>query len=336
MRTFSKGMRQRLAIARAILHRPRVLLLDEPHSGLDPRAVDILDGLLTEIRAEHTFVMVTHNIAKGLELGHPTHDRRRRPHRLRAGGRRRPRDRSAPCIASTSGKARCSERVLRQFTAILRKDLIRELRTREMLISMILFVLLAMVIFHYAFTVKEDADLTYFTGGMLWVTFIFAMLLGLNRSFAQEKDERCLDGLLLCPVDRVTIFFAKTAGNLVFLLIIQVGRGAGLHAVLHRAQLRRALLPFLVVLLLADVGICALGTLLATISMNTRSRDLLLPIIFLPLIVPVLIAATGATTLIFAEGAGFGGLTPAPAFLLGFDAVFMVAAYGTYDFAIGE
>ena len=109
----------------------------------------------------------------------------------------------------------------RQFKAILRKDLIRELRTREMLVSMILFVLLAMVIFHYAFTVKEGADLTYFTGGMLWVTFIFAMLLGLNRSFAQEKDEHCLDGLLLCPVDRVTIFLAKTAGNLIFLLIIQ-------------------------------------------------------------------------------------------------------------------
>jgi heme exporter protein A len=69
VRTYSKGMRQRLAIARAILHRPRVLLLDEPHSGLDPRAVDILDGLLQEIRDEHTFVMVTHNIAKGLEWG---------------------------------------------------------------------------------------------------------------------------------------------------------------------------------------------------------------------------------------------------------------------------
>ncbi len=108
-----------------------------------------------------------------------------------------------------------------QFMAILRKDLIRELRTRDMIVSMILFVLLAMVIFHYAFTVKEGTDLTFFTGGMLWVTFIFAMLLGLNRSFAQEKDEQCLDGLLLCPVDRVTIFFAKTAGNLVFLLIIQ-------------------------------------------------------------------------------------------------------------------
>jgi heme exporter protein B len=225
---------------------------------------------------------------------------------------------------------------LRQFMAILRKDLIRELRTREMLISMILFVLLAMVIFHYAFTVKEGADLTYFTGGMLWVTFIFAMLLGLNRSFAQEKDERCLDGLLLCPVDRVTIFLAKTAGNLIFLLIVQVVAVPVFTLFFVQRSYVADLLPFVVVLLLADVGICALGTLLATISMNTRSRDLLLPIIFLPLIVPVLIAATGATTLIFAECAGLGGLLARVLFLLGFDVVFIVAAYGTYDFAIGE
>ena len=223
-----------------------------------------------------------------------------------------------------------------QFRAILRKDLIRELRTRDMLVSMILFVLLAMVIFHYAFTVKENADLTYFTGGMLWVTFIFAMLLGLNRSFAQEKDERCLDGLLLCPVDRVTIFFAKSAGNLIFLLIIQAVAVPVFTLFFIKHSYGADLLPFLVVLLLADVGICALGTLLATISMNTRSRDLLLPILLLPLIVPVLIAATGATTLIFAEGAGFADLAARLLFLLGFDAVFLVAAWGTYDFAIGE
>ena len=224
----------------------------------------------------------------------------------------------------------------RQFKAILRKDLTRELRTREMLVSMVLFVLLAMIVFHYAFSVKEGVDLTYFTGGMLWATFIFAMLLGLNRSFAQEKDEHCLDGLLLCPVDRVTIFLAKTAGNLIFLLIIQaVAVPVFTLFFVERSYL--ADLPlFLLVLLLADMGICALGTLLATISMNTRSRDLLLPILFLPLIVPVLIAATAATTGIFAEGTSLGDLATRLLFLLGFDLVFMVAAYGTYDFAIGE
>jgi heme exporter protein B len=223
-----------------------------------------------------------------------------------------------------------------QFSAILRKDLVRELRTREMLVSMILFVLLAMVIFHWAFSVKGETDLTYFTGGMLWVTFVFAMLLGLNRSFAQEKDERCLDGLLLCPVDRVTIFLAKTAGNLVFLLIIQAVAVPVFALFFIERSIVGDLLPFLVVLLLADLGICSLGTLLATISMNTRSRDLLLPILFLPLIVPLLVAATSATTLVFADGAGFGTVGARLLFLLGFDAVFLVAAWGTYDFAIGE
>jgi heme exporter protein B len=224
----------------------------------------------------------------------------------------------------------------RQLMAILRKDLIRELRTREMLVSMFLFVMLALVIFHYAFGVHEDTDLTSFTGGMLWVTFIFAALLGLNRSFAQEKDEQCLDGLLLCPVDRVTIFLAKTAGNLVFLLIIQaVSVPVFTLFFIERSYAADAGL-FVLVLVLADLGICTLGTLLATIAMHTRARDLLMPIVFLPLIVPVLIAATSATTAIFADGADLGGLAARLGFLAGFDAIFMVAAYGTYDFAIGE
>jgi heme exporter protein B len=220
--------------------------------------------------------------------------------------------------------------------AMLRKDLVRELRTKEMLISMFLFVMLALIIFHYAFSVRGDTDLTYFTGGMLWVTFIFAALLGLNRSFAQEKDEDCLDGLLLCPVDRVTIFLAKTAGNLVFLLIIQVVSVPVFTLFFVKHSYLGRLPLFIAVLLLADLGICALGTLLATISMSTRARDLLLPVVFLPLIVPVLIAATSATTGIFAHVADAGSIGARLLFLAVFDVVFMVAAYGTYDFAIGE
>jgi len=223
-----------------------------------------------------------------------------------------------------------------RFAAIVRKDLVRELRTRDMLLSMTLFVLLAMVVFHFAFSAREEADLTYYTGGMLWVIFILAMLLGLNRSFAAEREERCLDGLLLCPVDRVTIFWAKTAGNLIFLLAIQAV-AIPIFTLLFVERSYLGDLPlFIAVVLLADLGICALGTLLATISMQTRSRDLLLPIVFLPLIVPVLIAATAATTLIFAEEAGLHDLLARLLFLLGFDAVFLVAAWGTYDFVIGE
>lgn len=222
-----------------------------------------------------------------------------------------------------------------QFSAILRKDLTRELRTREVLVSVFLFVMLALVIFHYAFA-GDGNDVTFFTGGMLWVTFLFGALLGLNRSFAQEKDEGCLDGLLLCPVDRVTIFLAKTVANLVLLLVIQVV-AIPVFTLFFVERSYLADLPLLVlVVLLADVGICALGTLLATISMNSRARDLLLPVLFLPLIVPVMIAATSATTAIFASGAGLGDLAARLGFLAAFDAVFLVAAYGTYDFAIGE
>ena len=176
------------------------------------RAPGILDGLLAEIRPDHTFVMVTHAPEKGLELATQAII-------VEAGGVV---FRSAGPVAAAAFAAVYREHVpegpvalmgRRQYAAILRKDLIRELRTREMLVSMFLFVMLALVIFHFAFGVREGTDLTYFTGGMLWVTFVFGALLGLNRSFAQEKDENCLDGLLLCPVDRVIIFLAKTAAT---------------------------------------------------------------------------------------------------------------------------
>lgn len=222
-----------------------------------------------------------------------------------------------------------------QFAALLHKDLLRELRTRETLVSMLLFVLLALVIFHYAFDVGAGG-LTRLTGGMLWVTFVFAVLLGLNRTFAQEKDEHCLDGLLLCPVDRVVIFAAKTAANLVFVLVIQAAAVPVFSVFFVQRDYLGQLPAFLAVLLLADLGICALGTLLATISMSTRARDLLLPVLFLPLVVPLVIAASSATTMALADGAGFGELAGRLLFLSGFDLVFLVAAWGTYDYAIGE
>ncbi len=221
-----------------------------------------------------------------------------------------------------------------QFVALLQKDLLRELRRRETIVSMLLFVLLALVIFHYAFDV--GGEMARLTGGMLWVTFVFAVLLGLNRTFAQEKDEQCLDGLLLCPVDRVVIFAAKTAANLVFVLLIEAA-AVPVFSVLFVQRDYVAQLPvFVTVLLLADLGICALGTLLATISMNTRARDLLLPVLFLPLVVPLVVAASSATTLAIADGAGFAALRGRLLFLAAFDLVFLVVAWGTYDFAIEE
>jgi heme exporter protein B len=225
---------------------------------------------------------------------------------------------------------------LRQFKAMVRKDIVSELRSRETVVSMFLFVVLAMVVFHYAFTVPGGGDLSFYTGGMLWVVFVFGALLGLNRSFAHEKDEGCLDGLLLCPVDRVTIFLAKMTANLIFLGLIQL-LAVPVFALFFAAGRMAAHLPaFLALVVLADVGIAALGTLLATIAMHTRARDLLLPILFLPLVIPLLIAAASGTSAVLAGSAGSVSVLGRLAFLLVYDGVFLVLAYGTYDVAIGE
>ena len=225
---------------------------------------------------------------------------------------------------------------LRQFRAMVRKDIVSELRSRETVVSMFLFVVLAMVVFHYAFTVPGGGDLSFYTGGMLWVVFVFGALLGLNRSFAHEKDEGCLDGLLLCPVDRVTIFLAKMTANLIFLGLIQL-LAVPVFALFFAAGRMAAHLPaFLALVVLADVGIAALGTLLATIAMHTRARDLLLPILFLPLVIPLLIAAASGTSAVLAGSTGSVSVLGRLAFLLVYDGVFLVLAYGTYDVAIGE
>ena len=225
---------------------------------------------------------------------------------------------------------------VRQYRAMVRKDLLTELRTRETVVAMFLFVVLAMVVFHYAFTVAGGGPLSFYTGGMVWVVFVFGALLGLNRSFAHEKDENVLDGLLLCPVDRVTIFLAKMTGNLIFLGIIQVV-ALPVFALFFAPQASVARLPALLgLILLADLGIATLGTLLATIAMQTRARDLLLPIVFLPLAIPLVIVAASATSTLLSAGGDVSAVLGRLAFVLVYDGIFLVLAYGTYDVAIGE
>jgi len=224
----------------------------------------------------------------------------------------------------------------RQYRAMVRKDLLSELRTRETVVAMFLFVVLAMVVFHYAFTATGGGTLSFYTGGMLWVVFVFGALLGLNRSFAHEKDEGVLDGLLLCPVDRVTIFLAKMTGNLIFLGLIQVVAVPVFALFFAPHGMVAHLATLLVLIVLADLGIAALGTLLATIAMQTRARDLLLPIVFLPLVIPLVIAAASGTGALLSGGAGAPGVLGRLLFLLVYDGVFLVLAYGTYDVAIGE
>ncbi len=224
---------------------------------------------------------------------------------------------------------------LKQVMAILRKDIIMELRTKEMIISMFLFVMLTMVIFNYAFG-AETTDLTAFGGGLLWLAFLFASMLGLNRSFVHEKDEGCLEGLLLSPADRPVIYFGKMLGNLIFLSLVEVVTIPVFSVFFIKTSYLDRVGLFIAAIFLSNIGIASVGTLLSTISINTKTRDLMLPILFLPIIIPVLIAAVSSTGLIMAGAKKIDLAISSLKFLGVYDIIFLLISYGLYDFVIGE
>ncbi|MGZ6346361.1 MAG: heme exporter protein CcmB, partial [Anaerolineales bacterium] len=174
--------------------------------------------------------------------------------------------------------------------AIIWKDLAAELRSRELLSAMLVFALLVVLIFNFALELDAGTR-TVATPGILWATFAFAGTLGLNRSMAVEKDRGCLDGLLLAPVDRSAIYFGKTISNLAFMLIVEAVV-LPIYSVLYNTNLFN--LGLIVVILLGSVGYVAVGTLLSSMAVQTRTRDVLLPILLFPVVIPILIAAAVA------------------------------------------
>lgn len=180
---------------------------------------------------------------------------------------------------------------LRSIGAIVWKDLAAEMRSRELLSAMLVFALLVILIFNYALELDVKARSTI-TAGVLWVTFAFAGTLGLNRSMATEKDRGCMDGLLLAPVDRSAIYFGKAIGNLIFMFVVEI-IVLPVYSVLYNVNLFHP--GLLAVILLGSLGYVAVGTLLASMTVQTRTRDVLLPILLFPLAIPVLIAAVKAS-----------------------------------------
>lgn len=175
-----------------------------------------------------------------------------------------------------------------QDVAVLtRKDLVLELRSRDTVPAMLLFVVGTLVIFHFALPESAGDDAAR---GLLWVAIFFTALLGLARVYAAEREQGVLDGLLLAPSDRSAIWLAKTASVVVFLLLMEA---IALPAfALFFAPVDGAMI---VSVLLADLGIAAVGTLLSAIALASRTRELLLPLLFLPLAIPVIIGGVGAS-----------------------------------------
>lgn len=231
--------------------------------------------------------------------------------------------------------------IFKQIWIILKKDILLELRTKEMLMSMFIFVMLTMLVFNYAF-VAEKNDLTSFGGGLLWLAFIYTSFLGLNRSFVHEKDEGCLEGLLLSPVDRSVIYVAKMLGNLIFISIIELTAVPIFTIFFIRYPYyahARTLGMFLLGLLLSSIAIAGVGTFVATLAVNTKSRDLLLPILGLPLLMPILPATINISTVMMGgESAKKTAdlIAGSMQMLIAYDIVFLVVIAMIYDSVLGE
>ncbi len=219
----------------------------------------------------------------------------------------------------------------RAVMAITWKDLSSELRSRELLSSMLVFSLLVIMIFYFALELDVKAR-NSITAGALWVTFSFAGTLGLNRSMAIEKDRGCLDGLLLAPVDRSAIYFGKAISNLAFMLIVEA-IVLPAYSVMYNVNLFNA--GFIMVTLLGSVGYIAVGTLLASMSVQTRTRDVLLPILLFPLVIPVLVAAVKASNG-FLLGFEMSEITPWLNILVVYDVIFISVAFMVFDNIVEE
>lgn len=216
--------------------------------------------------------------------------------------------------------------------AVAWKDLAAELRSRELLSAMLIFALLVILIFNFSLQLDRTTRESV-TAGVLWVTFAFAGTLGLNRSMAIEKDRGCLDGLLLAPVDRSAIYFGKAISNLAFMLIVEA-IVLPVYFILYNP--RNFFNPgFLGVILLGSIGYVAVGTLLSTMAVQARTRDVLLPILLFPLVIPVLVSAVQAS-MGFLSGQPFEEILPWLNLLLVYDVIFIAAAFMAFDYVVEE
>ena len=209
---------------------------------------------------------------------------------------------------------------LADVAALARKDLRLELRARDTLPAMVLFVLATLVVFHFALPSDASDDAAY---GLLWIALVFTALLGLARAWAPEREAGALDGLVLAPSDRSAIWLGKTLATLAFLAVAEV------VALPAFALLFAPLdVPSVLGVVLASVGICAVGSLVSAMAAAARGREVLLPLLFLPLAIPLVVGGVGASI------AGDPGRYLA--FLGLYDAVFAILSWAAFEYVVTE
>jgi len=220
---------------------------------------------------------------------------------------------------------------LTKILAIMRKDIIAELRTREVIVSVLVFALLVIVIFNFAFGADRPI-MEAVAPGVLWVAFAFAGVLALNRTFIPEKENACLEGVLSCPVSREAIYLGKMLAAFIFMLAVEAIT-LPVFALLFNLPVLS--FPIILTTVLATLGFVAVGTLFSALAVNTRAREMILPILFLPVAVPVIISAVKASTLALA-GQPWGEMFSWLQIIVAFDVVFLVVSYLIFNFIIEE
>jgi heme exporter protein B len=209
---------------------------------------------------------------------------------------------------------------LQDVGALARKDLLLELRARDTLPAMLLFVVATFVAFHFALPAGSSQ---LAASGLLWVAIVFTALLGLGRAFVPEREQHVFDGLVLAPCDRSAIWLAKGLATLAFLAAAEVVALPAFALFFH--GLNGATVGGVV---LADIGICAVGTFLGAMAVATRARELLLPLLFLPLAIPILIGGVGAS--VVASPARYLG------FLALYDVLFGIVCWASFEYVVTE
>jgi heme exporter protein B len=224
--------------------------------------------------------------------------------------------------------------VIRTARAILRKDLLIELRTKESVPAMVLFSVTVYVLFHFG--LDRDSLDGELASGVLWVTLLLAAVIGVTRLFAAEREQGGIDGLLLAPVDRTSLFVAKAGALFLFLTAVELVAVPAFALLLLGPGLGGALPELVLILALANAGIAAAGALVAALAAETRARELIVPLLLLPLLVPLLIACAQATEPLMRQDAGPEDLGRWLSLLTLYDVVFVLLSVAVFDYLLED
>ena len=221
--------------------------------------------------------------------------------------------------------------LLRQAYLLLRKDLRLEWRRRDSLLTMFFFGTLLLFVFHFAFDMPPD-KVVELAPALLWLAFLFTGTLGLAQLFQAERDNHCLDALLLSPLDRGALFLAKSAFNLILMLLVE-SVVIPLFWILFNLGSWNLLPQLFLVTLLGTLGFCVLGTITAAITLRARARELLLPLVLFPLMIPVILATIRCMEMVLRTGS-FGDAIAWLRLLIGFDVIFLTIGVLIFDWVI--